>query len=46
MEQLDKDMFEVREKIMEVDNLKAQIDKLKTTSEENEKKFQGKEFAT
>ena len=46
MEQLDKDMFEVREKIMEVDNLKAQIDKLKTTSEENVKKFQGKEFAT
>lgn len=46
MEQLDKDIFEMREKIMEVDNLKAKIDKLQTSSEENEKKFQGKEFAT
>lgn len=46
LEQLDKDIFEMREKIMEVDNLKAKIDKLQTSSEENEKKFQGKEFAT
>lgn len=46
MDQLDKDIFEMREKLMEVDTLKAKVEKLQTVSEENEKKFQGKEFAT
>lgn len=46
LDQLDKDIFEMREKVMEVDNLKAKIDKLQTASEAAEKKFQGKEFAT
>ena len=39
LDQLDKDIFEMREKVMEVDNLKAKIDKLQTASEAAEKKF-------
>lgn len=39
LDQLDKDIFEMREKVMEVDNLKATIDKLQTASEAAEKKF-------
>ena len=46
LEQLDKDVFEIREKVLEVDNLKAKVEKLATVSEENEKKLQGKEFVT